>query len=144
MKIIKNTCYGGYGLSIEAKIEIAKRKGKEIYFFDIKKNPLTHKQALENGDIIIFDYTVPNPYELGIDKPDADGLYKTANELSDELSIDFDNRTDQDIITVVESLGEKANSRFSDLTIVEIPDGTEYEISEYDGLETIREVHKTW
>ena len=30
------------------------------------------------------------------------------------------------------------------LKIVEIPDGVEWEIDDYDGVETIHEVHRTW
>ena len=53
-------------------------------------------------------------------------------------------RDDPDLIKIIEKLGKKANNQFSDLKIVEIPDGTEYIIDEYDGLEHIAEKHKTW
>lgn len=145
MKIIKNTCFGGYGLSVAAQIEVAKRKGKDLYFFALTGNkPLSHKQALADRLGFVTAYTVPDPYERGINTPDADGLYKTANRIAEEISINFDNRTDPDIIAVVEKLGEKANGRCADLEVVEIPDGIEYEIDGYDGMETIREKHRTW
>lgn len=142
MEIIKNQCYGGYSLSIEAKIEIAKRKGKDIYFFGINKEPLTHEEAKKQ--MFAMDYTVPNPYELGVNKPDKDGLYTTANKLAKEISIDFEDRTDPDIVAVVKKLGKRANGRCANLKVVEIPDDIEYEIDDYDGLETIREKHRTW
>ena len=145
MKIIKNTCFGGYSLSAKAKIEIAKRKGLEIYFFDGDEKPLTHEEVWDSKHSMFYmDYTVPNPYELGVSRPDEDGFYTTANELSKKLSIDFDNRTDTDIISVVETLGDEANGSCAKLEVVEIPDGIEYEIDEYDGNETIRETHCTW
>ena len=46
-------------------------------------------------------------------------------------------RADPILIEVVEELGEKANTRFSDLQIVDIPVGELYRIDEYDGLETV-------
>ncbi len=54
------------------------------------------------------------------------------------------NRSHPLLIKVCEQLGEKANGRFADLKIVEIPDGIEYEIDEYDGLESIHEKHQSW
>ena len=53
-------------------------------------------------------------------------------------------RDDEDLIAVVELLGTKASGRFAYLTIVEIPDGIYWEISEYDGLETVEERHRSW
>jgi len=47
-------------------------------------------------------------------------------------------RTDKDLIDIVEKLGEKANAQFSKLSIVEIPDGIEYEITNYHGIETVK------
>ena len=54
------------------------------------------------------------------------------------------NRTDPDLILAVETLKDEANSGCSKLKVVEIPDGIEWEISEYDGMETIHEKHRTW
>lgn len=46
-------------------------------------------------------------------------------------------RTDPVLVQVVETLGERANNRTSNLQIVEVPDGTLYRIMEYDGSEWI-------
>jgi hypothetical protein len=53
-------------------------------------------------------------------------------------------RDDLILVQVVEELGESACSRFSDLKVVEIPDGVEWQVKEYDGKEWISEVHRTW
>jgi len=53
-------------------------------------------------------------------------------------------RHDPDLVAVVEQMGARANDRFSDLKVVEIPDNVDYEIQEYDGQETIAECHRTW
>jgi len=62
----------------------------------------------------------------------------------DDFSVYDLERDDCDLVTVVEGLGEKANDRFSDLKVVEIPADVQWEIAEYDGLEHIAEVHRTW
>ena len=54
------------------------------------------------------------------------------------------NRDDPVLIQVVEEFGPLANDRCSELKIVEIPDGTNWEIDEYDGIETVHEVHQYW
>lgn len=53
-------------------------------------------------------------------------------------------RDDPLLIKVVEELGEFANSSWSRLEVVEIPDGVNWWIDTYDGIETIREVHRSW
>lgn len=53
-------------------------------------------------------------------------------------------RTDPDVVAVVESLGEKANGNCAKLKVVEIPDGVRWEIDEYDGIESVREVSQSW
>lgn len=53
-------------------------------------------------------------------------------------------RTDPRLVAVVEELGKKASGPTAELRVVEIPDGIEYEIEEYDGYEHIAEVHRTW
>ena len=41
-------------------------------------------------------------------------------------------------------LGELANGPNAELKVVEIPDGIDWTIEEYDGVEWIAEVHRTW
>lgn len=47
-------------------------------------------------------------------------------------------RADEDLIKVIEELGDEANTSFSNLTVVEIPDISFWEIDDYDGWETLR------
>ena len=63
---------------------------------------------------------------------DKDGEYVSERDLP---------RTDPILIQVVEELGKNANSRFSDLRIIELPAGTKYRIDEYDGSESIMTVN---
>lgn len=48
------------------------------------------------------------------------------------------------LVKVVETLGEEANTEYSSLKIVEIPDDVDYYIDDYDGMETIEECHRSW
>ena len=48
------------------------------------------------------------------------------------------------LIETLLQLGIAANGRYSRLKVVEIPDGVEWHIAEYDGWEHIAENHRTW
>ena len=56
----------------------------------------------------------------------------------------YEDRTDPDLIAVIEILGADAAGPFSKPRIIEIPDDVQWEITEYDGIETIEEVHRSW
>lgn len=49
------------------------------------------------------------------------------------------------LIAAIEKIGEdKASGSLARVHVVDIPDGVEWEIHDYDGVETIREVHRSW
>jgi len=147
MKIVINKCFGGFGLSPLATKKIADRKGLECYFFAIIFEPYKYKRLTlkeANSQFVWVAFSVPNPGDYNLNVRDEDGLYRGANMRAAKISLDFENRDDPDLVAVVEELGELANTRFSQLKVVEIPDGTEWEIDEYDGMETVHEKHRSW
>lgn len=87
MKVVINTCFGGFGLSNRAFHEYKNRTGKDPY--------------------------------------DAE-------------------RDDPVLVAIVEELGDEADGDCSKLKVVEIPDDVQYTIEEYDGIESIHEVHRSW
>jgi len=149
MKIVVNRCYGGFSLSPLAVQRLTKLQGKECYFFksSLKENdyiPISLEQA--EKELFWMAYSVTDPQNYRLDEPDEDGLYKSANDRAEKISINDRNtpRDDSNLIKVVEELGNKANGRCAELQIVEIPDGIEWEIEEYAGLERVSEKHRTW
>jgi hypothetical protein len=54
------------------------------------------------------------------------------------------NRDDPHLVQAVLQLGEAANSPYSKLKVVTIPDDVEWHIDEYDGWEWVAENHRTW
>ena len=66
-----------------------------------------------------------------------------------DLGIESDNydayRSDPRLIAAIEKIGEVESSRkLAHIKIVEIPDDVAWEISDYDGIETIHEAHRIW
>lgn len=62
----------------------------------------------------------------------------------DELWYSDIPRNDPVLVEIVEQLGDAANGDYSELKVVEIPDGVEWYVDEYDGFEHIAEKHRTW
>jgi hypothetical protein len=78
------------------------------------------------------------------------GVSNTALEKYQELSGNgnvclYDiGRADPLLVQVVEELGEDANSNYSKLRVVEVPDNIDWYVHDYDGMETIHESHRSW
>lgn len=154
MKIVINKCFGGFSLSPIAIALYAKRKGKTAYFFkDDFYDGIKHVRVdmPEQKDLFWSAYSVPNPDEYTKNDKQwyemTDSEKKEHNKKHTSISLYSGDipRTDEDLIFVVESLGSQiASGRCAELKVVEIPDGVQYEIDEYDGLEHIAEVHRTW
>lgn len=61
-----------------------------------------------------------------------------------EWNVRMGDRAHPLLVRVVEELCEAASDNYSRLRVVEIPDGVEYVIEDYDGFEHIAERHRTW
>lgn len=82
------------------------------------------------------------------------GGFSVSKEVYDYLGMKWDGygydfsdkekRSDPKLIEAIEKLGDSANGRFAQIEIVEIPDDIDFTIEEYDGIEWIAEVHRTW
>lgn len=139
MKVVVNRCYGGFGLSDKACEMVMNRKG--LGCFRYKQTKSKYRDGVD-------EYT---RYET-FDKPDIFGHYQTedlgekVSKLPNETYWYYGNleRDDADLIAVVEELGKEANGRHAELEVVEIPDDINWEIDDYDGVETIHEVHRSW
>lgn len=70
-------------------------------------------------------------------------LYNTLASADVQYAGDLE-RNDPILVHVVEMLGDEANRRFAKLRVVEIPDDVNWEISDYDGCESVEEVHRSW
>ena len=71
-------------------------------------------------------------------------LYNKLSGKKIEYCGDIRERNDPHLVKVVEKLGKKADGTYSELKIVEIPDGTDFIVEEYDGNEWIARTHETW
>lgn len=138
MKVVINRRFGGFGLS-EAAYERLIALGVPVRkYIEQKRGPdgLYLPEPANEGEVI-FDRDLEG---------DPSQVQESLRSLSGRYWDSWigDNRSHPLLVQVVEELGEKADGRFAKLKIVEIPDGIEWEIDEYDGVEHIAEKHQTW
>lgn len=139
MKVVINNCFGGFGLSFDAMMLYAKYKGFDLYAFteakDASGKVMFGKQkfvSVQKGDKPFITHYAKKPLIDG--KPDEKSYFS-------ERDI---KRDDPLLIRVVEELKDVANAKYAKLKVVEIPYDVKYKIDEYDGNESIHEVHRSW
>lgn len=152
MKVVINKCYGGFSFSDEFQYhlllnvpELFQKMKPETYFGSKKR----FKDVLNNtGDglsKILNDFGdfLGLGSSFGINvfyEKSTDTIYNL-----DVSSSEPDFRSNPKLIAALENFGlHLAAGRFAELSIVDIPDGVEFEIQEYDGTEWIAETHRTW
>jgi len=123
MKVVINSCFGGFGLSTEACEWLIKHKKWKVTEFNEEgtyKNPKADLclTGEKQGTFLEKYYLVQDDEEI---------------------------RTNKDLIECIETIGSKKASGYcASLKIIKIPDNIEYEIDEYDGNESIHEKHNSW
>lgn len=120
VKVVVNACYGGFGLSEKAILRYGEIKG-----LNLVKIQTTYG---EGDDAWTTDHYAIN----GIDD---DEHYFYYSDLE---------RNDPVLVQVVEELGSDSDGDYASLRIADVPDDAKWYIDDYDGIETIREEHRTW
>jgi hypothetical protein len=142
MKIAVNKCYGGFSLSMLGYKRYLELKGRQAFFY--KQTEYIWSETKKNKYVKITDLNNNVLCFYCVDKDLGD----ETNELPNGHFVylrDMEIRTDVDLIKTIEELGsEKASGSCAKLRIVEIPDGVDWEIDEYDGIESIHEKHRSW
>jgi hypothetical protein len=146
MKIVVNRCYGGFGISHEAQMLYAKKKGIELF-------PYVCSSGGYSGDMVRYVHepakheAFMGPHYLTTDHGDTitESEFKEAyNGKTNHLYYKDIERNDPALVATVEELGELSCGWAADLQIVDIPDDVEWEIDEYDGYESVEEKHRSW
>lgn len=138
MKIVINNCFGGFGLSEKAMRAYFAKQGRNVF---------------KSGDGLsttYFDAPVPKEFEL----PEGELFMRRGHPEYERYRSWYEEhvlsdrdipRDDPDLVAVVEELGsDVASDAYGRLVVVDIPDGVQWQIEEYDGSEHVAEVHRTW
>jgi len=123
MKITINKCYGGFSVNNDVA-KLLREKGVKITF---------EGENYPDGSGPKAKFIGEETHHLG----------------NEDFGIKSDNydiwRSDPRLIEAIEEIGQdKAGGRFSEISIVEIPDDVDWYIDDYDGIESIHENHRSW
>lgn len=142
MKLVINSCYGGFHLSPKALKRYLELKGKNAYFY--KQTKYEYSDGIDEFTRIDNIDTIKN--DLFINRTTIDYGKVTNTYPSDTFADCPIKRNDKHLIQTIEELGEEANTTVSRLIIVEIENGRWYKINEYDGYESIeyRDIDDEW
>jgi hypothetical protein len=93
------------------------------------------------------EFSVSNAVMKELKLPGRKGNWNFPNNATFEITSDNINqyRTHTPLIEAIEKIGNpRCNGPHANLAIIKIPDDVNWEIQEYNGLETIHEIHRTW
>jgi hypothetical protein len=137
VKVVVNKCYGGFSLSDAAIKLYAAKKGIVLYPEADRYHTICYYTVPKEDRVI----PLPEPFMRNslADRQAYNITYR------DQTLMDRDiQRNDIDLVAVVEELGSAASGDYANLQIVIIPDGVDWEIDKYDGMESVVEPRTTW
>jgi hypothetical protein len=140
MKVVVNRCFGGFGLSyiaVKRYFELQGWKFLPAYEPEYGKGykPLFEEEAENRSMISYYQNYIPE------DKDNQDEDYWENAGYWSYYDLE---RTDSILIQVIEELGDKADGWAAKLDIVDVPDDVNWYIDDYDGVESVRENHRSW
>jgi hypothetical protein len=137
VKVVVNKCYGGFGLSDEAIKLYAAKKGIVLYPEADRYHTICYYTVTEEDRVV----PLPEPFMRNslADRQAYNITYRDQTLMDRDIP-----RNDIDLVAVVEELGSAASGDYANLQIVIIPDGVDWEIDEYDGMESVVEPRITW
>lgn len=141
MKIVINSCYGGFSLSPKGEQRYLELKGLDSYFYKQSKYNYTDGTMefvrLDNIDDVPGLFFYCTTYDQGKTLPDYPKDIFHSRDLK---------RSDPILVQAVEELGAESFGKCAELEVVDIEKGRWFKINEYDGLESIqyRDIDDEW
>ena len=146
MKIAVNRCYGGFGLSVAAFKRLIEMNSPLVRKITYSEYTGGRASSFFNQE---DEWQAKDWHDVGDGLFAGHGEYVLYDETGETVwthdARSYENRTHPDLLAVIKELGEDvASGEHAEIEIVDIPDGIEYEIEDYDGIETVEEAHRSW
>lgn len=150
MKVAINVCFGGFSFSPEATLRLYELGVPIATPVDEYYPPAEREETAKKYPTMGYEKNLAQWRDYLAEPPPTDSrasIFLTVFSPDEKFVLNAGReveRHDPRVIQVIEEMGAKANGACAELRVVEIPDGTDYEIDEYDGNEHIAEKHRTW
>lgn len=139
MKVVINRCWGGFGLSVAATLALYDggwtELGTPVEKWYGPTSERKEKELAEWRAYVASGGASASPFLTAFSKDESHVVYFSRGDGV---------RSDPRLVEVVEKMGKAAWGNHAELRIVEIPDGVQFEIDDYDGMEAVSEIHRSW
>ena len=141
MKIVINSCYGGFSLSPKGTKRYLELNGQNAYFY--KQSKYSYRDGIDEFIRIDNIEDVPDLFFYCTSHYQGKVISDYPEDVFNSCDIE---RNDPVLVQVVEELGEESFGRCARLKVVDIEKGRWFKIDGYDGLETIqyRDIDDEW
>jgi hypothetical protein len=130
MKVVINNCFGGFSLSMKAAEWLRDREHTLALEEFAQREEWDAKEREQGG--------------MSIQSPGLFSGWLNPKGFMGSGWLSGIPRHDPLLLECLAALGDDANGGSAKLKVVDIPDDVEYTVEEYDGIEHIAEVHRTW
>lgn len=149
-KVIINKCFGGYGFEPFTIQKYAEAKGAQLFWYTRdytydagrlkeKWNRTTIDEIEKQGGLRMGNWPL-------IEDMGDSFIFEWEGEMFDrlvyQLPTNGESRTDPVLIDIIEKYGDKNRHGCHAPTVIEVPDGVEWVVDEYDGMESLHEAHR--
>jgi len=155
MKVIINTCFGGFSISALCLWDLIKQKDKGVSISKWKEDNVCNPDRFQNHILNAYGENIALPkgwyvnFLIGsfikLTGKSHDLIGQRNTSLTGKYHCWKGERTSPALIKLIETKGaDWCGGPYTKFKIVKIPDGIEYEISDYYGMEAVHEKHRVW
>lgn len=135
MKVAINACFGGFNLSRQAERMLVAMECQHMKRYE----PKEYFGGKPNWE---------EEFKKDQERPE-DGVWPRSLVIEGMIINDDHRHNDGSracpaLVAVIETMGADANGPCAKLEVIEIPDGVDFVVEEYDGSESIHEKHRSW
>lgn len=151
-KVIINKCFGGYGFEPFTIQKYAEANGVKLFWYTRDYNYDAGHLKEKWDKTTVSEIEKSEDLHMGnwplVEDMGDSFFFEWGGEAFDRLVYKLppkeESRTDPVLIGIIEKYGDKNRYGCHAPTAIEVPDGVEWIVDEYDGMESLHEAHRVF